>query len=103
MKSKTSLCATLPALAAINLNIRGTWIRGVVIDDDFKTLPVAFTGRENDGPGILEHGHKVRNDDGLRVEVFRGAEQFWALPLPAALALVVIAAVTGPKGDVAVL
>ena len=57
----------------------------VVVDDDFLLLPVAFTRSEDDGSCILEHGDEIGHHDGLRKEVFVGAEQVGALPFPSAL------------------
>ena len=54
----------------------------IVVYDDFMALPVALTWCKDNGPGIFKHGDEVRYDDGLREEIFVGAEERRALPLP---------------------
>ena len=76
-------------------------VRGVVVDDDLVLLPVALTRRIDDGAGILQHGHEIGHDDGLREQVFAGGEQRRTLPAPLSLTLIVVDAVTGPKSEMA--
>ena len=76
--------AILPFLGVIHFYV-GDGSSVVVVDDDFLLLPVAFTRSEDDGSCILEHGDEIGHHDGLRKEVFVGAEQVGALPFPSAL------------------
>ena len=60
------------------------------------TLPVALSGREDHGTGILEHRHEVGYDDGLGEQVLGGAEEGRTLPSPSTFVEVVEATVAGP-------
>ena len=54
----------------------------VVVYHILMLLPVALARCKDYGARILEHGYEIRNDNGLRVEVFCGAEETGALPFP---------------------
>ena len=80
-----------------------TGIGRVVIDNHLVDLPVAFSWCEDDGPCLLEHGYQIRHDNGLGEQVFTASEKWWTLPFPHFILDVVIATMTGPDGEMAVL
>ena len=71
----------------------------VVVDNDLMALPVAFSRSEDYSTGIFEHRDEIGYYDGLREQVFVGTEQCRPLPFPAQCALVVVAAVACPYGE----
>ena len=101
MEHKTGNGGRLPLRLRGDLDVvaNGT----VVVDDDFLLLPVALTGSEDVGSGILEHGNEVGHYDGLGEEVLAGGKELGTLPAPGALLLVVEVAVAGPHGEMAAL
>ena len=75
----------------------------VIIDDDLMLLPVAFSWGKDISPRILQHRDEVGGNDGLRKQVFTGAEEGRTLPLPLVFCDTVIDAVTGPNGEMTVI
>ena len=96
MLCKTWLWRLLPGLAEARLDIADEALVVVVVDNYLMALPVAFTWCEDDSTSILEHWDEVGNDNSLCEEVLTCSEKIRALPLPAAVALAVVASVTGP-------
>ena len=98
MPGKPSLRTIAPGILAVAFGITLAAVCVVVVHDDLVALPVTLTGRPHDGTGILKHRHQVGDNDGLREQVFGGAEQIGALPLPTACLLIVVAAMTCSDG-----
>ena len=101
MPSKARQSGRLPFVMGIHLDIVLSF--AVVIHHHLCFLPVTFTGREDNGTGVFQHGNEVGNHDSLREEVFCRTEKLGALETPTIPVLVVITAVTGPQGQVSVL
>ena len=75
----------------------------IIVNYNLMALPVTFTWREDNSSSILKHGYEVGYNNGLCKQVFSCSKKVRALPLPCAVALTVVASVTGPKCEVAVL
>ena len=103
MKGKTLGGCSLPKMPIARLLIAYEAVMVVIVDNDLMALPVAFTGRIDNGSSPFEHGYEVGHDNGLGKQVFVGGKQGWALPLPPALVYIVVIAVTGPDGQMAVI
>ena len=73
----------------------------IVVGQHLIALQVALAGKQDAGPGILEHGNQIRQHVTLRIEVLARLPEAGSLPAPAPLALVEIAAVALPQGDMA--
>ena len=102
VEGKSALAGGDPWLAQSRFHVVNQRGVVVVVDDDLMSLPVAFAWRVDNGTCVLEHGNEIRHDDGLGEQVFVSAEQGRALPPPLLFVLVVVAAVAGPKCQVAV-
>ena len=99
--SKPAHAGVHPGIAALGFAVRGSGAV-VVVNHHLFGLPVAFAWSEHVGTGIFEHGNQVGHHNGGGEQVFGGAEQVGALPLPPAFLLVEVAAVAGPEREVAV-
>ena len=66
-------------------------------------LPVAFSWCEYYCTRLFEHRNEVRGDDGLSEQILAGAEEGRALPAPHVFLNIIIAPMTGPDGQMAVL
>ena len=66
-------------------------------------MAVALAGTKDDGSSILEHGGEVGHYDGLGEQVLACAVERRALPFPALLVVLIVAAMTGGKSQVAAL
>ena len=93
--------AVLPVVGADAFLVAAAVQDGIVVDDDFLLLPVAFPRGEDDGSGVLEHGDEIRHDEGLRELVLGGAEEPGPLPDPFLLVGVVVFAVAVADAEVA--
>ena len=74
----------------------------IVVYNHLVGLPVALPRRKDVGPGVFEHRDEKGYHDGGCKQVFGGAKQVGALPLPAPFLVVEILAVAGIDGEVAV-
>ena len=72
---------------------------GVIVDNHFVGVDVAFTGKENVSAGVFHHRHSERVDVGHGVGVFRHLKELRTLPLPGAGARFVVTAMACPHGD----
>ena len=93
MKRKTGAWTGGPGIAPVALAVGEGCVAEVVVDYYLLALPVALARSEHHSTGFLEHRYEVRHHDGLREQVFGGAEQVWPLPLPHAAPNVVVATV----------
>ena len=103
MKGKALDVCRHPRMPIARLLIAYEAVVVVIVDNDLMSLPVAFTGRIDNGSCPFEHGYEVGHDNGLSKQVFVSGKQGRALPLPPALVYIVVIAVTGPDGQMAVI
>ena len=89
----------VPALQADPV-FAGSREGGIVVADHLPALGVPFPGRQDHGPGVLQHGHQEWNHVTLGIKVFHRAVGGAALPFPAAGGLFPVASVALPEGDV---
>ena len=74
----------------------------VVVGNQFMPVGIPLAGREDIGPGILQHGGEEGHDETLGKEVLHGAEDAGPLPLPPVERLFEIVSVALPQRDVTV-
>ncbi len=90
-----------PREAARRLGIaHGPADTGVVVGHQLGAPHVALARQQHVRPRIFEHRHQERQHVPLRVEVLAGLPQTRTLPAPAVPALIEIASVALPQGDV---
>ena len=89
--------ASRPSGVAVLLAVA---LGGVVVGQHLVALPVPLAGQQDARPRIFEHGDQEGQHVALRIEVLARLPEAGPLPAPAPLALVEVAAVALPEGDV---
>ena len=101
MPCKALLWGRLPSMMSVRFDIIS--LGAVIVNNSLCLLPVALTGCEYSGSGLFKHRDEVRNNNSLRVEVFRRTKEVGTLEAPAAFLVVIVTSMACPESDMAIL